>query len=68
MVAVNKWDGLSSEQRDRVRRELDIKLPFLGFAELYFISALHGTAVGTPVRRRRRAYDSAVRKIAARRN
>ncbi|MGA7802506.1 MAG: ribosome biogenesis GTPase Der [Gammaproteobacteria bacterium] len=63
VVAVNKWDGLSSEQRDRVRRELDIKLPFLGFAELYFISALHGTAVGTLFDAVRRAYDSAVRKF-----
>ncbi|MEJ2687046.1 MAG: ribosome biogenesis GTPase Der, partial [Gammaproteobacteria bacterium] len=63
VVAVNKWDGLSPDQRDRVRRELDIKLPFLGFAELYFISALHGTAVGTLFDAVRRAYDSAVRRF-----
>ena len=46
VVAVNKWDGLQPEQRDKVKRELDLKLPFLEFARVHFISALHGTGVG----------------------
>ena len=46
VIAVNKWDGLPSDQRDTVRRQLDLKLPFVDYAPLQFISALHGTGVG----------------------
>src|SRR6185503_11264512 len=46
VLAVNKWDGLDGDQKAHVRRTLDLKLPFLDFARLHFISALHGTAVG----------------------
>lgn len=46
VVAVNKWDGLPSDAREWVRQELDRKLPFIQFAEFYFISALHGSGVG----------------------
>ncbi len=47
VIGLNKWDGLSPEQRERVKRQLHIKLPFLEYAEKHFISALHGTGVGT---------------------
>jgi GTP-binding protein len=46
VLAVNKWDGLSAYQRDTVRRQIELKLPFLQFAPLTFISALHGSGVG----------------------
>ncbi len=46
VLAVNKWDGLDPEQRDRVRKDLELKLPFIDFARLHFISALHGSGVG----------------------
>ena len=46
VIAVNKWDGLSTEQRDSVHRTVDIKLPFLEFARLHYISALHGQGIG----------------------
>jgi GTP-binding protein len=46
VLAVNKWDGLAPADRDRIRRELDLKLAFLDFARPRFISALHGTGVG----------------------
>jgi GTP-binding protein len=46
VIAVNKWDGLPPEQRDAVRRQLDLKLPFVEYAPIQFISALHGTGVG----------------------
>lgn len=47
IVGLNKWDGMSPAQRDETRRRLDLKLGFLNFAETHFISALHGTGVGT---------------------
>ncbi len=46
VVAVNKWDGLDADQREAVRRQIDLRLPFVDFAPLHFISALHGTGVG----------------------
>ena len=46
VIAVNKWDGLSTDQRDAVRRDIDLKLPFMNFASIHFISALHGSGVG----------------------
>jgi len=46
VLAVNKWDGLEPGVRERIRRELDVKLGFLDFAKPRFISALHGTGVG----------------------
>jgi GTP-binding protein len=46
VIAVNKWDGLDPDQRQWFRDQLDRRLPFLAFAERYFISALHGSGVG----------------------
>lgn len=46
VVAINKWDGLEDDQRDWIRTQLERRLPFLEFAERYFISALHGSGVG----------------------
>ena len=46
VIGLNKWDGLSEDQRDKVKRQIDVKLAFLEYAERYFISALHGTGVG----------------------
>lgn len=63
VVVVNKWDGLNTDQRDRIRSDLDRKLPFLGFAELYFISALHGTGVGDLFAAIKRCYASARAKF-----
>ncbi|MDZ7802773.1 ribosome biogenesis GTPase Der [Thiohalophilus sp.] len=63
VLAVNKWDGLQQEQRDWIRRELEAKLPFLGFAEVHFISALHGTNVGHLFESIITAYESATRTL-----
>ena len=46
VIGLNKWDGLSSDQRDLIKRHIEVKLQFLEFAEKHFISALHGTGVG----------------------
>ncbi len=46
VLAVNKWDGLAPEQRETVRRQLQVKLPFLDFVPVHFVSALHGSGVG----------------------
>jgi GTP-binding protein len=46
VIAVNKWDGLDAEQRERIRRELERKLHFLNWARTHQISALRGTGLG----------------------
>lgn len=63
VIAVNKWDGIPVDQRDEIRNGLDLKLPFLEFAPVYFISALHGTAVGDLMRAVPAAYDASMREM-----
>lgn len=46
VVVINKWDGLASDERDRIKTEMQRRLPFLDFAEWRFISAKHGSGVG----------------------
>ncbi|BAO44809.1 ribosome biogenesis GTPase Der [Thiolapillus brandeum] len=60
VVVINKWDGLQSDERDRVKSELERKLPFLAFAEVMFISALHGTGVGHLMKAVDAAYRASV--------
>ncbi len=63
LLAINKWDRLPAGQRDRVRRELELKLPFLKFAPAHFISALHGTGVGELFASLQRCYRSAMAEL-----
>ncbi|MCQ8126884.1 ribosome biogenesis GTPase Der [Methylomonas rivi] len=46
IIGLNKWDGLDAEHRAFVKKQIEIKLPFLDFAEKHPISALHGSGVG----------------------
>ena len=46
VIAVNKWDGLASDQRAAIHREIERRLRFANFAEVRCISALHGSGVG----------------------
>ncbi len=63
VLAVNKWDGLEPSQREHVRRQLDVKLGFLDFARVHFISALHGSGVGLLFDSVRKAYAAAMRDL-----
>lgn len=58
VIAINKWDGLDEYQRDQIKVKLEVKLPFLDFADKHFISALHGTGVGHLYKSVHEAYDS----------
>jgi len=64
VVVINKWDGLDDAQREWFRKQLDRRLPFLDFAERYFISALHGSGVGDLFEAIRTAYQAAIIKVA----
>jgi GTPase len=63
LIAINKWDGIASEQRDDIRRQLSLKLDFVPFAPLHFISARHGTGVGELARDAIRGYEGAMRAM-----
>jgi len=62
-VAVNKWDAIDAEARERLKAELDRKLYFLRFARLHYISALQGTGVAVLMRSVDDAYAAATRKL-----
>ena len=66
IIAVNKWDGIPLEQRETVHRQLSLKLDFVPFAPLHFISARHGTGVGDVVQSVVRAYEAAMRELPTR--
>lgn len=63
VLAVNKWDGLDTDVKDDIKRELDRRLGFVDFARLHFISALHGTGVGHLFESVQEAYASATKRI-----
>ncbi|HUH89029.1 MAG TPA: ribosome biogenesis GTPase Der [Pusillimonas sp.] len=63
VVAINKWDGLSDDQRDRIRREFDRKLRFLSFAKMHTVSALKGQGVNALLRSVNAAHAAAFAKL-----
>jgi GTP-binding protein len=63
VIAVNKWDGLATDQRERIRSELHRKLSFLDYARFHFISALHGSGVGDLFDSVNEAYAAAMRSF-----
>ncbi|MEW6313493.1 MAG: ribosome biogenesis GTPase Der [Pseudomonadota bacterium] len=63
VVAVNKWDGLDSYQREQVKSTMTRKLGFLDFARHHYISALQGTGVGSLLGSIDAAYHAAMVKL-----
>ncbi|HXQ31227.1 MAG TPA: ribosome biogenesis GTPase Der [Steroidobacteraceae bacterium] len=63
ILVVNKWDHIPPEQRDHIRNQLNLKLPFLDFAPRHFISALHGSGVGDLLGAARHAAEAALRDL-----
>ena len=66
IIAINKWDGIPTDQRETIHRQLALKLDFVPFAPLHFISARHGTGVGEVVQSVVRAYEAAMREMPTR--
>ncbi|MCF6807056.1 ribosome biogenesis GTPase Der [Thiotrichales bacterium 19S9-12] len=64
VIAVNKWDGLTDKKRLDVREAIKRKLDFVSeYADIHFISALHGTNVGHLFESIYSAYESAFKEI-----
>lgn len=63
VVGVNKWDGLSTDRREEIKRDIERKLSFLFFAKFHFISAQKGTGIGLLLKSVDAAYKAAMTKI-----
>jgi GTP-binding protein len=63
VLAINKWDGMDEDERDKTRMTLDRKLTFLSFARIHYISALHGSGVGNLFDSVNEAYQSAMKQL-----
>ncbi len=63
VVAINKWDGLEVDRKDWIKVELKRRLRFVDFADIHFISALHGTGVGHLYESIKNAYSAATDKL-----
>jgi len=46
VIGLNKWDGLTEDQKRKVKAQLETQLYFVDFADKLPISARHGTGVG----------------------
>lgn len=64
VLAINKWDGLTEDQREHVKATVQRKLVFLAdYIDIHFISALHGTGVGLLFKSVHVAYNAARREL-----
>jgi GTP-binding protein len=63
LLAVNKWDGIPTDKRDAARNDLALRLDFVPFAPIHFISARHGTGVGELATAAVRAFDASMREM-----
>lgn len=64
VVAINKWDGMSLEEKEKTKASIDRRLNFIPYVRIHFISALHGSGVGNLFDSVNEAYDSANKKLA----
>jgi len=67
VVAINKWDGMEEGEREWLKKELKRRLRFAEFADIHFISALHGTGVGHLYKSVEKAYHSATDSLSTNR-
>ncbi|SAI57246.1 GTP-binding protein EngA [Bordetella ansorpii] len=63
VVAINKWDGLSLDQREQIEREFQRKLRFLSFANVHTISALKGSGIKPLMKSVNSAHAAAFAKL-----
>ncbi len=67
VIAINKWDGLSQDQKNMVKLEMDRRFNFIPYIKTHLISALHGTGVGNMYPSIHKAYQSAMLKVSTNR-
>lgn len=63
IIAINKWDGMDDYDKEKIKEDLERRLSFIQFADIYFISALHGSNVGLLYRAINKAYAAATKNL-----
>ena len=63
VLAINKWDGMTEDDRNHAKATIDRLLDFVDYANVHFISALHGSGVGNLFDSVNDAYKSATREL-----
>ncbi len=63
VIAMNKWDGLSLDEKEAAKSSIDRRLNFVPFARVHYISALHGSGVGNLFDSVNEGYASATKKL-----
>ncbi|HEX8740299.1 MAG TPA: ribosome biogenesis GTPase Der [Casimicrobiaceae bacterium] len=63
VVAINKWDAATREQREAVRRDIDRKLAFVDFARQHAISARERQGLGGLLEAVDAAYAAAMARL-----
>ena len=63
VVAINKWDGLTQEQKDIVKIEIDRRFNFVPWVKIHLISALYGNGVGNLHPSIHKAYDASMFRV-----
>ena len=63
LIVINKWDGLDDYQKIEVKRKLDVKLSFVSYASVHYISALHGSGVGKLFNTIKKSFENAGAKF-----
>ncbi|MEO0442672.1 MAG: ribosome biogenesis GTPase Der [Pseudomonadota bacterium] len=65
VLALNKWDGLEQAVKEYTKNDLQRRLRFVDFADVHFISALHGTGVGHLYESIEQAYKAATDRFSS---
>lgn len=63
VILVNKWDGLSEDEKERIKSDFERRLGFASFAPSFYISAKHGSGVGLLFGAIQKVYKSANRDL-----
>ncbi len=63
VLAVNKWDSISSYERDQIKQQLEHKLQFVEYAKKHLISALHGSGVNDLFKSVKQVYNAVMKKV-----
>ncbi len=63
VIALNKWDDISSYDKDRIKAEIEKKLPFVNFAEKVFISGIKKMGLQALMKSVIKAHQSALVKF-----
>lgn len=63
IIAVNKWDHLDEHEREHVKKQFERKLHFVDYADVFYISALHGSNIRNLLPAVKRVYQSAMAEL-----